>query len=195
MKLVWIRHGETEDNRLRRYLGHGDPPLNDQGLAQAALLRDLLADVVPAAVYSSDLTRCMQTASLIARQWDMIPVPVADLREISFGQWEGKTYEEIMLADGDRATKWYENPYEVAPPGGETLNEVGRRVDNWLERLLRASDRGDTVLIVSHGGVIRWFQYAWLARKEKGFWQSEGLTHGSALVAEWDGRSWKEHRL
>jgi alpha-ribazole phosphatase len=190
MRWIWVRHGETEENRLRRYLGHADPPLNERGKEQAERLRRLLADLSPAAVYSSDLTRCMETATRIAAQWKLRPIPVQSLRELSFGKWDGKTYDEIMRTDGERMKKWYDNPFQVSPPGGETLEQFGRRIDNWLSERLAAFQSDETVLIVSHGGVIRWFECKWLARDPSSFWRTEGLGHGQALFARWDGQRW-----
>jgi alpha-ribazole phosphatase len=190
MRWIWIRHGETEENRLGRYVGHTDPALNERGEAQADRLCCLLAGELPSAVYSSDLKRCMQTAERICSRWNLQYVPARALRELSFGRWDGKTYEEIMQMDRERAVAWYDNPFDNAPPEGESLRQLGERVDGWLDRLMSECRCGDTVVLVSHGGVIRWFQSRWLQNDPGLFWQVQGVRHGQALAAEWDGNRW-----
>ncbi|MFF0829855.1 histidine phosphatase family protein [Brevibacillus sp. NPDC003359] len=203
MKLVWIRHGETDSNREHRYLGHSDVPLNEQGYLQASELAKELPVLIgrPAAIYASDLLRCIQTAEPLAATWGLSVIPVPALRELSFGEWELMTYDELMQTDPARATRWYDDPIRNRPPQGESLEELGMRVDSWLHSLLeRASkeEASDTVVIVTHGGVIRWFLAAWLENKPDRYWQVDGVAHGEVLVAECldaEGRSWVRQPL
>ncbi|KMZ42341.1 MULTISPECIES: histidine phosphatase family protein [Bacillales] len=189
MKLVWIRHGETDSNREHRYLGHSDVPLNERGYLHASDLTKELPVLIgrPAAIYSSDLLRCMQTAEPLAAAWGLSVISEPALRELSFGEWELMTYDELMQSDPVRATRWYDDPYRNRPPQGESLEELGMRVDRWLRSLLEREGReetSDTVVIVTHGGVIRWFQAAWLENNPDRYWQVEGMKHGEVLVAE-----------
>lgn len=203
MKLVWIRHGETDSNREHRYLGHSDVSLNEHGLLHASDLAKELPVVIgrPAAIYSSDLLRCVQTAEPLAAAWGLSVIPEPALRELSFGEWELRTYDELMQTDPVRATRWYDDPFRNRPPRGESLEELGMRVDRWLCSLLESAgeeEASDTVVIVSHGGVIRWFQAAWLENNPDRYWQVDGIKHGEALVAECldaAGQSWMRQPL
>ncbi|MEJ8545534.1 histidine phosphatase family protein [Brevibacillus borstelensis] len=199
MRWIWIRHGETEENREGRYLGHTDVPLNEAGMEQAALLARQLAHERPARFFTSDLLRCVQTADRLAAFWGMDPIRVPELRELSFGKWERLTYEELMVRESQQASRWYEDPFHVAPPGGETLTQLGNRVDGWLNRFLRqwshtdGADKSDqTVVLVTHGGVIRWFQAAWLHEDPGQYWHMKGLGHGQAMIVEHVSGKWKQ---
>lgn len=201
MRLVWIRHGETDSNREHRYLGHSDIPLNGRGRIQAQeLARELpaLLSHQPVAIYTSDLLRCSETAEPLAAGWNLPVIPVPALRELSFGEWELMTYDELMQADPVRASRWYDDPFHNRPPQGESLEQLGMRVDSWLHSLLEGSyseETNRTVVLVAHGGVIRWFQAAWLENDPRRYWQVEGVKHGEALIAQWDGSGWVRQPL
>ena len=196
MRLIWVRHGETVENAQRKYLGHSDAPLAEEGIAQAERLAGQLYREIqpPLAVYTSDLQRCTATADILARQWGIAPQKVPALRELSFGDWELLTYEQVMQQDPERARSWYDDPFSAKPPNGESLQELGKRVDEWLRSLLeqQAAHGQETCLLVSHGGVIRWFQAAWLQRDPGQYWQVEGLRHGRAMLAVTDGERWRQ---
>lgn len=192
MRVIWIRHGQTEINRQGRYLGHSDISLNETGRSQAKGLTHQLQGLIsrPTALYASDLLRCVQTAEPLSTEWGLPVVAVPALRELSFGDWELMTYDEIMQADSDRATRWYDDPYRQRPPQGESLEELGRRVDGWLRFLLEKSepDTADAVIVVTHGGVIRWLQAAWLQNDPRAYWTVDGLKHGQMLFTQWNGQ-------
>ncbi len=190
MKLIWIRHGETDANREKRYLGHYDVPLNPRGVEQASRLAHIMKGDWPVAVYSSDLTRCRQTAELILTDWKMNLVTLSALRELDFGEWDNQTYQEIYSHCPEQLESWYQDPFTISPPGGETLGQLGQRVDDWIQQVLLTINQNDTVWIISHGGVIRWFMSRWLLGDASQFWQVEGISHGAGLLAEWDGKAW-----
>ncbi|MED4584710.1 histidine phosphatase family protein [Brevibacillus choshinensis] len=199
MRWLWVRHGETEMNRQKRYLGHSDVSLNEQGRNEAKELakRLMYAGSEPVRLYSSDMRRCVQTAQPLAEAWNVPLTIVPALRELSFGDWELLTYEQLMEQDGERATRWYDDPFKHAPPNGESLRQLGERVDHWLHGVFAetSADESDTKVFVTHGGVIRWFQAAWLEREPSRYWQMEGLKHGEALLVEWDGQRWMKQSL
>lgn len=195
MRLIWVRHGETDVNRAGRYVGHLDPSLNETGVRQINRLRTLLAFESPTDLFTSDLRRCVETAEVLNTAWKLKPQMTAFLRELSFGSWEGNTYEEIMQEDPDKASKWYDNPFDHSPPFGETLNQFGERIDQWINWLLTACPIHATIVIVCHGGVIRWFQSKWLENNSSRYWQVAGLGHGQSMVVEWDGETWSTASL
>lgn len=175
MHLIWLRHGESVANRERRYCGHLDTPLTVRGRRQAeAAFRRLSARIRPDRICISDRSRCEETAALWLMKHPSVPVMrTAALRELSFGMWEGKTYDDLLASDGDRLQAWIDSPWQVAPPGGETLEELGRRLTMWWQDLLQRDSDKKTVLIISHGGPIRWF-YASLVLRDPGrFWDCD----------------------
>ncbi|WP_027416952.1 histidine phosphatase family protein [Aneurinibacillus terranovensis] len=190
MRWIWVRHGQTDRNVRGCYLGHLNPPLNEEGNRQAQAAANRLLGVKIDCIYASDLARCMQTASMIGEHHGLNPVPVPALRELHFGEWDGRTYNEVMETDGTRLMEWYNHPYDVCTPGGESLMDMGRRIDLWLKSVMDLTSHGETAVLVSHGGPIRWFQSQWLSRKPYSFWEVSGLRHGEILIVEWDGNRW-----
>lgn len=198
MKWIWVRHGETDSNRQGRYLGHSDVPLNDLGQKQAEQLAERLKKTAnrPVKIYASDLQRCIQTAGQLAAVWSLPVTEVPALRELSFGDWELLTYAQLMETDGERAVRWYDDPFANSPPNGESLEQLGSRVDQCLHRIWKErQDSSDTIVFVSHGGVIRWFQAAWLENDPARYWHTAGVKHGEALIAEWNGQQWVSQSL
>ncbi len=152
--LLLIRHGTTAWNQQARYQGHGDPPLNRSGRAQARRLARAMGGLRLDAVYSSDLRRAMATAAPLA-QARGLPVQVEPrLRELNFGAWDGCPAEEVTAADPDFWQAWRADPVTLAPPGGETLRELWDRVAAALADIYRRHPAG-TVAVVTHGGPLR----------------------------------------
>jgi probable phosphoglycerate mutase len=150
--ILLVRHGETDWNSERRWQGHADRPLNDVGREQARELAEALADRGIDVVYSSDLVRARETASIVA---DRLALPVevdAGLREVDVGDWAGKLLTEIEEADPEAYQRWQQG--RKAWNGGESYEEMGERV---VAAVLRLAERhpGRTILIVTHGGSIR----------------------------------------
>lgn len=145
-KLLLVRHGETDWNLARRVQGHTDRPLNDTGRAQARALADELRDVALDAVYSSDLSRAEETARILAGRLGLPVGTLLELRERSFGTWEGLTDTEVFERFPEaRRGQWGD---------GETTEELDERVLAALRRIAR-DHPGGTVLVVAHGGPLR----------------------------------------
>ena len=145
-ELLLVRHGETDWNREHRIQGHTDLPLNAKGLEQARALAAGLAAAALSAVYSSDLSRALQTATTIADVHGLAVHVDRDLREKNFGSWEGMTDTEIAV----------QFPHAVRGRwgDGETTEEVAERAIGAIERI-RARHLTGAVLVVSHGGTLR----------------------------------------
>jgi probable phosphoglycerate mutase len=150
LKLVLMRHAETDWNRERRYQGWHDTPLSEAGRVQAEAAGRLLADQRLTAVWSSPLLRARETATAVATPQGLA-VRVDDaFGEMRFGEWEGFTVDEVRARFPDLHRAWLETPDQVAPPGAETLAEVRARAIKGLEALRGAHD-GQTVCLVTHG--------------------------------------------
>lgn len=168
--LYLIRHGETEGAEIRRYKGTLDVPLSEKGMKQVERVSEHILklmstiqkeeDALPvsernlAAVYSSDLSRALKSAEIIARPHSLSPIVVPSLRERNFGLWEGMSFDEIKEKYPDEFTAWAGNPLEFSPVNGESTLEVRDRVMDAFEKIVQAHP-GERVAIVGHGGVNR----------------------------------------
>ncbi|MFD5321356.1 bifunctional RNase H/acid phosphatase [Streptomyces sp. NPDC127098] len=149
--LLLLRHGETPLTPQKRFSGStgGDPELSETGRRQAEAAARVLAEAGVAAVVSSPLARCLQTAEIVARRLDL-PVRTDDgLRETDFGAWEGLTFAEIQQRHPADLAAWLRDPDARPTGGGESFTAVARRVAAARDRVL-ARHAGRTVLVVSH---------------------------------------------
>ncbi len=156
MKLIFLRHGQTEWNALQRYQGHTDIPLNDRGREQAQKAADYLLKYQQVeAIYCSDLSRTQETAQIAA---DKLKLPVlldSRLREASFGNWEGMSFIDVYKHHSQEFNSWYQDIWKYKMPGGETFTEVWERVSLAIRDITRQDYA--TVLVVTHGGVVKAF--------------------------------------
>jgi probable phosphoglycerate mutase len=152
--LLLARHGQSVSNAVRRFQGAQDVPLSELGQRQAAALAAALRGRPLAAVYTSPLERARRTAEIAAADLGVPIRLVDDLRELSLGEWEGRTVEQIRALPGDPYARWVRDPVAGLPPGGEPLEEVQARVVRVVEELATAHPDGEDVLVVCHGGVI-----------------------------------------
>jgi alpha-ribazole phosphatase len=179
MKLLLIRHGQTDWNIARRFQGQSDVLLNQTGKNQAKALAERLSSQHVDALYSSDLARAIETAKIIRKsEWHSDP----RLREINFGDWEGLTYNKIKekypAALAERETDIYKN----APPNGETLEQLSARVQSMLNELY-AKHKEQTVLIIAHGGVLQILLCLALNIKPTMYWQFHLSTASLSEIA------------
>jgi len=160
VRLIHLRHGETDWNVEGRLQGQLDIPLNDTGRGQAhrngRTLRDWLAAEGIALnaldFVASPLSRSSETMTIARSELGLdASFPTDDrLKEVAFGEWSGFTYEELKNnGQRDRVKARKKDKWGFRPPGGETYGELAARVGAWLETLER-----DTVA-VTHGGVFR----------------------------------------
>ena len=155
MDWIFVRHGQTDWNRENRIQGQTDIPLNDRGRLQAKrngekLARLGLASNIP--FFVSPMDRAQETARIV-REAMGLPVDdvttVPDLRELTFGGWEGRTLVEVWHADPDPVEARKSDKWNYVPPGGESYAGLAKRVAAVLDTL------PDEAVIVSHGGVMR----------------------------------------
>ena len=154
-EIILIRHGETEWNKVRKYQGHMDIELNDWGRQQAGEAAKELANLEVDYFASSDLKRARETAEIIASFHNNNITEFKKLREMNFGDWEGKGFKEIKNNNPDEFQKWLDDPIKYSPPAGETLKEFQKRVLEVFNTIL-AKDFNRNA-IITHGGVIMIF--------------------------------------
>jgi probable phosphoglycerate mutase len=154
--LIFVRHGETDWNAEGRLQGQRDIPLNDRGRAQArrngAAIAGALADGANFDFVASPLGRARETMEIVRTALGLDPsiYRLDDrLMEISYGEWEGLTGEELILRDPQAIAARDADKWEFVPPGGESYRLLSDRVARWLVTL------DQPTLIVAHGGVGR----------------------------------------
>ncbi|MCP3722106.1 histidine phosphatase family protein [Paraburkholderia sp. CNPSo 3272] len=157
-QILFIRHGETDWNRIKRIQGHIDIPLAESGLAQAQQLAARLAEEVQSgarldAIWSSDLLRAQQTAQPIAEALGLPMQLTEGLRERNYGAFQGHDSDEIAERFPDEYAHWQTRDPGFAPPEGESQREFYHRVLHALEPIL-AMHPGGRIACVAHGGVL-----------------------------------------
>ena len=154
-RLIIVRHGESESNLRHHIAGHTDMKLTALGLKQAEVTAAHLADEPIAAVYSSDLSRAMQTALPHAERRGLKVIPEPAFREAFCGEWEGREVTELAVCYPEEYSNGFLHHFGTCQiPGGEYMPDVGKRAFDKLLELAKAHD-GQTILIASHGATIR----------------------------------------
>lgn len=156
--VLFIRHGETDWNRIKRIQGHVDIPLAQSGVAQAQRLAERLAREAGGAaaldaIYSSDLQRAQQTARPTAAALGLDLRLVEGLRERAYGVFQGHDSAEIAERFPDEYARWQTRDPGFAPPGGESVRAFYHRVLHAVEPIVRAHP-GGRIACVTHGGVL-----------------------------------------
>lgn len=168
--LILVRHGQTEWNRVERFRGRYDIPLNKTGIAQAGkTARYVSQNWKPAAIYSSPLGRAVETARPIAKSCNL-PLQLHEgLIDVNYGAWQGLTPDEARITWPELVKTWYEHPEKVQIPDGESLAEARQRVIKSLREicLLHA---GKEIVLVSHNDMIRLILMEMLGIDNDRFW-------------------------
>jgi alpha-ribazole phosphatase len=152
VKLTLIRHGATIWNALRRFQGQTDVPLSEEGRAQAAAIAAALRSESFDRIYSSDLSRALETACILAASRNTEVVADRRLREFDFGRWEGLTWEQIAAIDPRLGGQPPTRAKLYDPDGGESFAQVCARVRAFLDDVARQPF--DSIAIVTHAGPL-----------------------------------------
>lgn len=171
--IALFRHGLTEENKRKAYLGWNDSPLCKESSDLSTKSRYNL-------YFSSDLPRCITTATILFPNKELILLP--NLREMNFGRWEGKTYEDLKEVPLYR--RWLSNPLSYCPPEGESFDKFTHRVQNGWEEITEEilSKNVGRCAIITHGGIIRYL-LSEFAPQPSDFWSWQVPHHqGFELV-------------
>ena len=152
LRIVQVRHGETDWNRSRRFQGQSDVALNETGRAQAAALALTLKDEPLKTIYSSPTTRAIETARAINRYHQASLEQRDGLMEMDLGDFEGLQSKNLMNEQPEFLRKWLEDPATVRMPNGETLQEVQTRAWAVVEEITKTHHEG-SVLLCGHNFV------------------------------------------
>lgn len=147
-----LRHGETDQNKIKVFYGSMEVALNAEGREQIIRAKEYLKNIKFDKVYSSERRRALETAKiLLDKNSEVIIDP--RLNEISFGNFEGKNYNEIRELYPVECEEWSNNWKEYSPPNGESYIEFYLRVRAFMEEIKNIE--AENILLITHGGVIR----------------------------------------
>lgn len=158
--IALFRHGITEENKRRAYLGWNDSPL-------AAEAKESVVHEEYDAYFSSDLGRCIAMAKQLFP--DKTPILLQELREMNFGEWQGRTYEQLQ--DNRLYQQWLSNPYHSSPPKGESFQQFADRIEAGWKKIVEflLNNRIHSCAVMTHGGVIKYL-LAHYAPQQQEFW-------------------------
>lgn len=151
LKVLLIRHGQTDWNAAHRMQGHEDVPLNNIGLQQAKLLARRLATLQIDAIYCSDLSRAAETAKILGSAHAIMPTADQIWRERDVGHFKGLTWSEVLLRYPQVRQEL--SAGRLSPPSGENSHFLYERAKKAYLGLLDRHQQG-TVAVVSHGGTL-----------------------------------------
>lgn len=155
MRLIIIRHGESEWNRIGRYQGQADAPLSALGIQQAEALAQRLQHEPIDVIHTSPLQRAAHTAQAVARFHPNIPFhTTAALMEINHGDWQGLMLDEVLSRYGRELIEWRNHPTRAQMPNGESFSNILKRVLDFKEWLQQSYPNG-RVLVSTHDVVVK----------------------------------------
>jgi broad specificity phosphatase PhoE len=154
VELICVRHGRTAWNADKRFQGHTDIPLDEEGRAQASALASLLAGQRIDAAASSDLVRAAETARIVLASHDVPPRLDPDWREMQFGEWEGLTWAQIVAANPQLAASSETSVKAYTPVGGETFEALCARVGRAVDRIVAEVPDDGVALVATHAGPL-----------------------------------------
>ena len=169
--ILLIRHGQTEWNRVERFRGRADVPLDDTGMSQAeATGRRVVELCRPVALYSSPLSRAVSTAEAIGGFTGLPVQSYPSLTDIDYGDWQGLTPDEVRIRWPELIDLWFKKPQLAHIPGGESLEDLRIRAMNGVTELaIRHS--GQTIVLVGHTVLNRIILLCVLGLGNERFWR------------------------
>jgi alpha-ribazole phosphatase len=176
-RLILVRHCEPQEDARGLCYGRLDIGLSDAGREHAERLGAALARHEWDAVYSSPRLRARETAVAVDRD----VVIDDDLREIDFGDLEGRSYDEIAATDPELYRAWMEQPTTVHFPGGESFAELKVRALEALDRIRAAHG---AAVVITHGGVLRAGLAAWLGMPDEAIFRLD-QRYGGVTIVDW----------
>jgi alpha-ribazole phosphatase/probable phosphoglycerate mutase len=184
-RIYLVRHGEIAGSGEFRYNGQSDVPLTTRGFEQYRLLAERLRERPIAACYSSDLSRCLRGAEILCAEHGIRPIPRPELRELSFGDWEGLTWTELAERFPHEWQARMNDPAGYRAPGGENLSDLRGRVLPVIREIAKRH-LGEEVLVVGHGGVNRIILLDALGAPPSSMFRME-QDFGSLNIIDWYG--------
>lgn len=184
VSVTLLRHGITKANEQKKYLGWGDPPLSANGIKHLKTCKEKQYPI-PDVLLSSDLQRCVQTASIL---FPNVPIQTTKLfREYHFGSWDGFRYEDLKTSP--EYCGWLVDQKRYSPPNGETFQQFAERIHLGWKQLVElfAKEEVKNITLITHGGPIRLLLMSY-TKEKKDFWDWQTpYGCGYRLVGKRDG--------
>ena len=153
-KLYLVRHGESEWNKLKKVQGQKDILLTERGVEQAKLIGKRLKEEGIEKIYTSDLKRAYDTASIIGEILKIEVIPLKELREINFGIWEGLTSDIINFEFSKEHELWLKKPEQLKIEGAESIIDLQLRAMKGVNKIINDNNINN-ILIVSHSATLK----------------------------------------
>ena len=154
LKIILIRHGKTSWNGSRRIQGHTNIELSPEGIAEAELLAANFPLPKIDAIYSSDLNRAYDTAEILAKKFNLPVLTLPELREVNFGDWEGKTLAEMEKIDPINFENFFRDPENLQIKNAESFLNVQERAMSAIKKIIAVHQKGN-IVVVAHGAINR----------------------------------------
>lgn len=186
-KIYLIRHGETPSNSGKRFQGQMNIQLNANGIMQAKKMAEFMKDKHIDVIYASPLLRASTTAAYLAMAKNMAYKRLDDIKEISFGDWDGRLYADIYDKEPEEFEKFLTCPGDWTPPNGESFQMAMERVKRAYNFLAEEVGHDKDIAIVSHGGNIRLQLCMLLGIPINNMWKLTLNNVSVTTVSDWDG--------
>ena len=190
-KLILVRHVVTDDNENAKLSGHIDSKVSEQGKKQIEKLTDYLKNEKIDKIYTTTSSRTKDTVKYLA-EINKIDIQESEaLKEISFGDFEGKDFKEIQKNYPDEFNKMISQGYEYKYPNGDSLIECYERVSKEIKLILEYNGKDSTILVCSHAGTIRniltclisdTFEYHWIFKIDNASVSIVEVDNGFAVI-------------
>lgn len=191
VKLLFLRHGNSVMNKQRRFCGQFDCELNELGVAQANQAAEyIVSNYKIDALYSSDLKRVKDTLFPTQRKLNLPVTYSKSLREVNVGSWQTRTFDEIKETDSGEFLRYKSGDTTVKLGGAESFEDLHKRALEFVKEIAKKHD-GQTVLIATHGGVIRMLLEKWLNVSDVVIRKDYPITNASLTEVDFDGENAK----
>lgn len=186
VKFLIVRHGYSLSNKGGTFTGQLDIGLSEEGLKQAKLVSDyVLKNHKVDKIYSSDLSRAVDTIKAVAEKTGLEICPLKEFREAFCGEWEGLTVDVIKERYKEDYEGWINGKANAHPTGGESIEQIGERALKKITEIAKESE-GKTVLIATHGGVIKAMQRIWLKLPTEKLVEVPWVTNASLSIVNYE---------
>ncbi|HEX4077453.1 MAG TPA: histidine phosphatase family protein [Rhizomicrobium sp.] len=170
-KIILTRHGHVEGIEPKRFRGRTEIPLTEQGRKEArAVATRIAATWRPTLVYTSPMRRCIDTGQAIADACGTQNVPIPELQDLDYGDWQWRTYDEIEAEAPELFAAWFVTPQLIRFPGGDSLQDLVARSADAI-RLVLERHPTDTVVLVGHDSVNRGILLQLLDQPLSAYWR------------------------
>lgn len=186
-RIYLIRHGQTDSNAGKSFQGRIDNPLNAVGLDQAEQMAEYMSQLPIDAIYCSSLLRAKQTAEALSKRCNLPCKPMDLLQETSFGEWEGKSFDELWKKYPKEMGIFMTTPGDWTPPGGISFLESQERCKQALKLILEEQGHDKNIAIVAHGGIIRVMLCTLLQCPLNSLWKLSIHNVSVSTIINWDG--------